>query len=252
MSIVSQETEGAVPIKLNYYLVSGARKFGINLVYVTFTNPVTVESVSDIFVQHYIAEAARLNKIVHPEAVPEVTFKTTGNFGSRAASTLQNYINTFTPSKSFAFEVKVNPQAEINASFYDRYLKEQEEAALTTVELQELKDANSDLVLTETLWLTWLEMINSRRATMTIIPDSILPYIGRSEENSLIAVEIAEEIAQFVATRLKSVRQELMNYQDAIEQKCIREVESFIVSIGKRRHSHVNFTASISRLYSRL
>ncbi|KAL0216934.1 hypothetical protein RCL1_007417 [Eukaryota sp. TZLM3-RCL] len=85
-------------------------------------------------------------------------------------------------------------------------------------ELHQLKEANPRIIQAEALWLPWLEMVNDRHASISIIPDCILPHVATAVEDNQIPVEIVEEIAQYEASKLRLLRAEMNSYQDTLEQ----------------------------------
>ncbi|KAL0209935.1 hypothetical protein P9112_010019 [Eukaryota sp. TZLM1-RC] len=114
--------------------------------------------------------------------------------------------------------------------------------------MEELKHANQQLTLADSLWEKWLDLINKKQAEITILPDVVVGYLGNVNLDDQICPEVAEEIVQYTSTKVKQLKCETDELFSALENKLYRELDVFIRFTLLRPHSKASLSPSAETL----
>ncbi|KAL0207893.1 hypothetical protein P9112_010480 [Eukaryota sp. TZLM1-RC] len=188
---VSTDTPSFISVELNYYAVCGARNFGAGRMGLQFDDLSWVTSValSCLFLDCDInteASITPIRQLIHPASSPEVSFKKSDIFRSRTSTTIQEI-----------FSVKFKPQSAISARLYEHWIKDKEREEVRTFTLKEQKNhpSNKEIELTDKYTKIWLNLLNTNKAIISVIPEELVPFLGDVIGNP-IRTKIAEQVVQ--------------------------------------------------------
>ncbi|KAL0214789.1 hypothetical protein P9112_006973 [Eukaryota sp. TZLM1-RC] len=127
---------------------------------------------------------------------------------------------------------------------------------IETITIEQLKShpSNSTVVHADHLWNTWLEIINERKGSITRIPESIIPFLGDAKHNLFSAelAEQAEQVAQYSATQLFKIREQVLELLDVLESTFLKKLNSFVISLGERTSSAAALSSDVNESFKRV